>query len=167
MLCSNCGSIIQEGHQFCAACGSHVNLQPAQNNTAFCGNCGNQVDAGSQFCPGCGTQVIAQRQPVQPVQQFRQPVQQVQPLNRGYRQQMNTMGNRSPEEYLNLKGLRTWAAVIILLSPLFGIWSFLIINKIPLARSEMEARSQYKKAKNLCIIGSILGLLVIVVYSGM
>jgi class 3 adenylate cyclase len=51
MQCTNCGSEILAGKQFCHACGQRV--------TPACSNCGATVEPGFRYCPDCGAPVVA------------------------------------------------------------------------------------------------------------
>ena len=53
--CSNCGTPIPTGAQFCSGCGQKV--APAGTP---CKNCGNILPAGTKFCPNCGTKAEPQ-----------------------------------------------------------------------------------------------------------
>jgi len=166
MTCTQCGSIILDGNQFCSSCGTKAQSQQIRPSETFCGSCGYQV-TGQHFCPKCGTQVTGQPQTVTHSQPVQQVAQRVQPVAQPIQQSVGANAYRTPEDYLNLKMMRTWAAVLIFLSPLFGIWGYLLVNKIPKTTTEFDARKYYRKAKTLCIIGSIFAVFSIMIYSGM
>lgn len=56
MICSKCGSEIQEGSNFCNVCGS---LQKKENDIKKCSKCGFEFDEKIDicFCPNCGKKV--------------------------------------------------------------------------------------------------------------
>ena len=57
MVCKKCGNSLNEGDQFCPACGAAVGEptegepQKAEN---VCKKCGNPLHEGDMFCPSCG-----------------------------------------------------------------------------------------------------------------
>ena len=51
MQCTNCGTELIAGKQFCHACGARA--------VQACPNCGSTIDAGFRFCPDCGHQLAA------------------------------------------------------------------------------------------------------------
>ena len=163
MICQNCHSEVTSGNPYCHNCGTKV----SEKTTKFCGKCGSQVSAGNRFCPNCGDATDGSpRQQAQaaPVQ-YQQPTA---PAPTYANQQIYGGQNQQhPSQYLNIKKLRTWSAINLLLSPLLGIWGLMLIKKIETESNEMIARQLYKKAKNICVIGSILGLISIVLYSSM
>ncbi len=55
MICSKCGSRIEEGEVFCPECGTKVESQ----ETRFCDNCGNHVSKYARFCDYCGAEISA------------------------------------------------------------------------------------------------------------
>lgn len=61
MNCTNCGTQLSAGEQFCHACGNPV------SNAQFCQTCGAQLLAGHPVCVRCGSPVGQQ-----PVNAFRQ-----------------------------------------------------------------------------------------------
>ncbi len=176
MICHNCHKQITPGNPFCNHCGTKVATQPVQAAGQFCGNCGGQVPAGNNFCPHCGGAMNGQpRQQVQanqvqyqqqPQMQYQQPVK-TQASYVAPQQVYMGQNQRHPSEYLNIKRIRTWSAVNILLSPILGIWAYMLVKQIETAANEMEARKLYKKATNICVVGTILGVIAIMIYSGM
>src|SRR5262249_39561794 len=51
MPCTNCGTELLAGKQFCHACGHRV--------THTCPSCGATLAAGFRFCPDCGAPIAA------------------------------------------------------------------------------------------------------------
>lgn len=49
-VCSNCGSTLGDGQEFCPKCGTPKNA-PKKN---VCGKCGAELQDGQEFCPKCG-----------------------------------------------------------------------------------------------------------------
>ena len=60
IVCRQCGSVIEEGVRFCAACGGDASNSFAQNpsndTTAkkICMGCGSEISGGAKFCKFCG-----------------------------------------------------------------------------------------------------------------
>ena len=52
-VCSNCGSTLGDGQEFCPKCGTPKNA-PKKN---VCGKCGAELQDGQEFCPKCGQKV--------------------------------------------------------------------------------------------------------------
>ena len=53
MRCSNCGSTVPEGSEFCNHCGARLNVE------LVCPTCNTVIPSDSQFCPKCGKKVSA------------------------------------------------------------------------------------------------------------
>jgi len=53
-FCTNCGTQIQEGINFCGECG-----KPSLNSPCTCSNCGFKLLENSAFCSKCGNLVAA------------------------------------------------------------------------------------------------------------
>ena len=51
MRCSNCGSTVPEGSEFCNHCGAHLSAD------FVCPSCQSVIPADSLFCPKCGAKV--------------------------------------------------------------------------------------------------------------
>lgn len=50
-VCSNCGTPLGDGQDFCPKCGTPKAATPKKN---ICGKCGNELQDGQEFCPKCG-----------------------------------------------------------------------------------------------------------------
>lgn len=49
-VCSNCGSTLGDGQEFCPKCGTPKNASKKN----VCGKCGTELQDGQEFCPKCG-----------------------------------------------------------------------------------------------------------------
>lgn len=49
-VCSNCGSTLGDGQEFCTKCGTPKNASKKN----VCGKCGTELQDGQEFCPKCG-----------------------------------------------------------------------------------------------------------------
>jgi RNA polymerase subunit RPABC4/transcription elongation factor Spt4 len=61
IICRQCGSVIEEGVRFCAACGGDASnsftQNPADSGTGtkkVCMHCGSEISGGARFCKYCG-----------------------------------------------------------------------------------------------------------------
>lgn len=52
-VCSNCGTPLGDGQDFCPKCGTRKELQTKN----ICSNCGAELADGQEFCGKCGTKV--------------------------------------------------------------------------------------------------------------
>ncbi len=157
MICQNCNSEVVPGSAFCHSCGSKIVLQ----TNKFCVSCGSKINNNDHFCPSCGNAVNGGSNT--------QAVQHQKPMSTIYNNQTQTTytNPRHPSEYLNLRRIRTWSGINILFSLPLGIWSYSLVKKIENAPNETIARKLYKKAKRICVAGSIVGMIVLIIYSNM
>lgn|GEM_PF-6696921 len=61
IICRQCGSVIEEGVRFCAACGGDASNSFTQNPAGsgtnakkVCMHCGSEISGGANFCKYCG-----------------------------------------------------------------------------------------------------------------
>ncbi|MBR6332131.1 MAG: zinc-ribbon domain-containing protein [Dehalococcoidales bacterium] len=61
IICRQCGSVIEEGVRFCAACGGDASNSFTQNPVdsgtnakKVCMHCGSEISGGARFCKYCG-----------------------------------------------------------------------------------------------------------------
>lgn len=58
--CPNCGAEIEDGAQFCAACGTKLPEETPEDagvieiTVRICRNCEKEIPEGAQFCAACG-----------------------------------------------------------------------------------------------------------------
>ena len=57
MLCTKCGSEIDEGSLFCTNCGARIAEEKAAPSPLICPKCGRKMESGSLFCTNCGTRL--------------------------------------------------------------------------------------------------------------
>lgn len=51
MFCSNCGTEVAEGMEFCPDCGEKIG---AAKKVVYCRNCGEEISENAVVCPKCG-----------------------------------------------------------------------------------------------------------------
>ena len=60
IICRQCGSVIEEGVRFCAACGGDASNSftqgPAESSSSkkICMHCGSEISGSAKFCRFCG-----------------------------------------------------------------------------------------------------------------
>ena len=59
LFCANCGTPLDDGHDFCPKCGTPKTLPQKR----LCPNCGAELGDGHDFCPKCGTRYDPDRGP--------------------------------------------------------------------------------------------------------
>ncbi len=147
---------------------------------AFCGKCGSEIGNDNVFCPKCGAlqeqqdnpnQANAQ-QPTQDsysstnYQQSNQQSNTYQPYN----QQSNSYGSYGKPQYqpqqqpVDTTGILVWSILTALLccTPL-GIAAIVFSTQAKKAVSLEEAQSKLKNAKLMCIIGDVVGVIILIV----
>lgn len=154
-----------------------------------CPNCQNPVSDNDMFCPNCGTRVDTQQTPdmnaganqtynqqqnyyQQPnynqQQNYQQPNYDQQNYNQQYYNQPNN-GYYPPQQPSNWGFNTTPYIVWSILNLLFccmplGIWSLILcvtLNKKP---TYQDAEKSFKTAKTLCIVGTVVGFIVQILY---
>ena len=53
-ICSNCGSVVNDGFAFCPMCGTKY---VEKTSTPKCPKCGTEIEEDNSFCIVCGTKV--------------------------------------------------------------------------------------------------------------
>ena len=150
-----------------------------------CPNCQNPVNDNEMFCPNCGIRVDAQQTPdmnaganqqynqqqnyyQQPNYNQQQNYQQPNYNQQQYYQQPNN-GYYPPQQPSNWGFNTTPYIVWSILNLLFccmplGIWSLILcvtLNKKP---TYQDAEKSFKTAKTLCIVGTVVGFIVQILY---
>lgn len=164
MICQNCQNEVTPGNSYCNHCGTKIAVQSPK----FFGNCGSQLLTDNMVCLNCASTIdrrIEQQVQLSTVQ-YQQPVVTA-PTYLAQQKSYVGQNHQHPSEYFNIKKIRTWSGINLLLSPILGIWGYMLIKKIETAPNEMMARKFYKKATNICVLGSFLGLIAVIIYSGM
>lgn len=59
--CPNCGSQINEGQQFCGACGASI-FKDTLSSASTCRGCGTAINPEQRYCGVCGTQLSTDNQ---------------------------------------------------------------------------------------------------------
>lgn len=60
MICPQCGTNVNDGAQFCSACGAKLAKPSAPK---FCALCGNPLDPDALYCDSCGAKVSDMTEP--------------------------------------------------------------------------------------------------------
>ena len=147
MLCPNCGALLAEGSRFCPFCNSAIEAREAPSVSTLSLDSGipepyrDPSDAGQQ--PNYGQQPYYGQQP---------------PYNRGY-----SNGYVPP---VSTGGYIAWAILTaLLLCRIPGIIGLIFALKINKSTSVQEQQQNIKITKICCLIGTILGILILVLYA--
>ena len=145
----------------------------------FCPNCGAEIEGGVSFCPYCGGQVAAPQQPqIQmpeppaapepPVDQFYPQQAPQQNYSQPYQQPAYQQNYSQPyqEEVTPVAtgGLIAWSIITILLCWILGIAALVQTIGINRATTVAEQQKKMNGARTCCIIGTVVGLIVNIVY---
>jgi uncharacterized membrane protein YvbJ len=144
---------------------------------AFCGKCGSEIGNDNVFCPKCGAlqeqdnanQENAQQQDNYSSTNYQQPNQQSNTYQ-PYNQQNNSYGNYNKPQYqpqqqpVDNTGILVWSILTALLccTPL-GIAAIVFSTQAKKAVSLEEAQSKLKNAKLMCIIGDVVGVIILII----
>ena len=128
----------------------------------FCPNCGSQLNDDDAFCPNCGAPISQQNtQPAEPAQtvQYTQPAQPVQYTQPAYGQ---SFVPQRADHYDN-GGLIAWSIITLLLCTIPGIVALVKATKINGLVTPDEQAKLIKDTKTWCTVGTILGVLAVIV----
>lgn len=145
---------------------------------AFCTKCGSSLAEGTQFCPQCGTPVDklpANDNNSQIQQQYDYDQQNNYQNQYSYDQQNNyqnqyNYGQQNTNQNniyaqqrtdINTNGLMVWSIINLFFCWPLSIYSLVVLNNVHKAQTQTEAENNYKKAKTICTITTIIGIVVI------
>lgn len=116
---------------------------------AYCPNCGAQVADNAAFCGSCGT-------PFGSVGQNQQAYGQ-----QAYGQQPYY----PPVQPYATGGLIAWSIITLLLCTIPGIVALVKTTSINSALTPEDQAQRIKSAKTWCIVGTVLGVLAVILYA--
>lgn len=146
----------------------------------FCAFCGKPIEDTAAVCPACGAVQPGQpnppqqpQQPQQPsVQQPNQPYQPQPPVQQAYQQPYPPNGNgynpytpygTPAQQAPNATGYLVWSIIVTLFCNVFGVlgivYSAMAMSKTATYESAVK---NLKLAKIFCIIGTVAGVLIII-----
>lgn len=142
---------------------------------AFCGKCGSEIGNDNVFCPKCGAlqeQATgagpeSSQQPGQPYmanpQPSQQPYQQYTPQpSQSYNQQNNT--SYQSQKLVDNTGILIWSILTALFCCMpLGIVGIVFSIQANKETSFEGAQNKLKNAKLMCIIGTVAGVLALIV----
>jgi uncharacterized membrane protein YvbJ len=148
-----------------------------ENDMAFCGKCGSEIGEENVFCPKCGAlqekgENSASANGQQPNQQSgynpaynQQPAQQPNTYQQGNQYGGYNAGSYQAQQPVDSTGILIWSILTTLFCCLpLGIAGIVMSSQAKSAATLEEAQSKLKNAKLMCIIGDIVGAVVMIIY---
>ena len=126
----------------------------------FCPHCGSQLQNATSFCPNCGAPLneTSNSAPAQPSYQNNYQ-NNYQPSYQNSYSSFN-----QPVTPVPTGGLIAWAVITLLLCTIPGIVALVKASGINSAPNAVEQQKRISSAKTWCTVGTVLGVLLYVLY---